>query len=105
MGGVLHAEEVFADVRPEFFEDVGARGDNGLGGEVLSGFAEAAFGGGIVEVREGGFRGVASNLGDVEFVCAAVILGDEGAADGVAGALKEAVFAEGSWDRARARQL
>ena len=58
MGWIFHAEHIFADVRPELLEDVGARGDNGLCGEVLGGFAEAAFGGGVVEVRQSGFGGV-----------------------------------------------
>jgi hypothetical protein len=49
-GIVFHTEEVFADVGPELFEDVSARGDDGLCGEVLSRLAEAAFGGGVVEV-------------------------------------------------------
>jgi len=94
-GFIFHAEEVFADIRPELFEDVGSGGDNGLCGEIFGGFAEAAFGGGVVEVRERGFRGIAANLGNVELVGAAVVLADEGAAEGVAGALKEAVLAEG----------
>jgi hypothetical protein len=31
-GFVFHAKNVFADVGPELFEDVGAVGDDGLGG-------------------------------------------------------------------------
>jgi hypothetical protein len=38
-GFVFHAEDVFADVGPELFQNVGAGGDNGLCGEVLGGFA------------------------------------------------------------------
>src|ERR1700736_6322626 len=83
-GFVFYAENVFADVGPELFEDVGQGGDDCLGGEVFGGFAEAAFGGGVVEVREGGFRGVAGDLGDVELVGAAIVRGDEGAGDGIA---------------------
>jgi len=86
-GFVFHVEDVFADVGPELFENVGAGCDNGPGGEVLGSFAEAAFGGGIVKVRDSGFRRVAANLGDVELVGAAVVLGDECAADGVAALL------------------
>src|SRR5260370_17997095 len=93
-GFIFHAEDVFADIRPELFEDVGSGGDNGLCGEIFSGFADAAFGGGVVEVREGCFRGVAADLGDVELVGAAVVLGDEGAAEGIAGAPEESVLAE-----------
>src|SRR5260370_23900468 len=85
-GFIFHAEDVFADIRPELFEDVGASGDNGLCGEIFSGFAEAAFGGGVVEVREGCFRRVAAYLGDVELAGAAVVLGNEGATESVAGA-------------------
>ena len=95
MGWIFHAEHIFADVRPELLEDVGARGDNGLCGEVLGGFAEAAFGGGVVEVRQSGFRGIAANLGDVEFVGAPVVPGDKATAEGVASALEETVLAEG----------
>jgi hypothetical protein len=49
-GSFFHAQDVLADVGPELFEDVGASGDNGLSGEVLRGLADAALGGGIVEV-------------------------------------------------------
>ena len=86
---------MLADVRPELFKDIGARSDNHLRGEVFGGFAEAAFGGGVVEVRQSGFRGIAANLGDVEFVGAPVVPGDKATAEGVAGAPEEAVLAEG----------
>jgi hypothetical protein len=71
--------DVFSDVAPELFEDIGAGGDNGVCGEIFSGFAEAAFGG-EVEGREGCFEGIAANLGDVELVGAEVVPGNEGAA-------------------------
>ena len=44
----------------------------------------------VVAVRQSGFRGIAANLGDVEFVGAPVVPGDKATAEGVAGALEEA---------------
>src|SRR5258708_28275516 len=91
----FHSEDVLADIGPELFKDIGAGSDNHLCGEVFGGFAEAAFGGGVVEVRQSGFRGIAANLGDVEFVGAPVVPGDKATAEGVADALEEAVLSEG----------
>jgi CheY-like chemotaxis protein len=52
---VLHAEDVFANVGPELLEDVRAGSNNNLCGEVLGGFAETAFSGRVIQVRESGF--------------------------------------------------
>jgi len=80
----FYSEDVLADVGPELLKDIGGRGDKHLRGEVFGGFAKAAFGGGVVKVRQSGFRGIAANLGDVEFVGAPVVPGDKATAEGVA---------------------
>ena len=80
----FYSEDVLADVGPELLKDIGGRGDKHLRGEVFGGFAKAAFGGGVVKVRQSGFRRIAANLGDIEFVGAPVVPGDKATAEGVA---------------------
>src|SRR5665213_1332679 len=80
---VLDTQDVFADIGPELFEDVGAGGDDGLCSEVLRRLVEATLFRGIVEVRQAGFGGIATDLGDIELLAARIVLGDEGARLGV----------------------
>ncbi len=70
----------------EFLEEASGEVDGGLDGEVLEEETDAALGGGIVGLGDGGGDEIAANAGVVELGAAVVALGEDERGHGVKGA-------------------
>jgi len=91
---VLLEQDIFANIGPELFQDIGGTGDDELRGPVLRCLDYATFLGRVVQVGHACFKSVTADLRGIEFFSPSVVLGDEDAGQSIAGPAEKTVLAE-----------